>query len=94
MIDTVKAINENLDHLRAESGLDPIRTSTPIQPPRSSQTEEKRLLLQSNVEHIEHLSRQIRDLHFSEDDLSGEDLLLMDYVTDIVRTMPSLLEGT
>ena len=46
------------------------------------------------MEHIEHLSKQIRDLHVRDDDFNDEDLLLMDYATDIARTLPSLLEGT
>lgn len=92
LIDTVRAINTNLDQLRSEVNLDPLRTSTPTQP-RKSRTEEKRLLLKNNVENIEHLSKQIRDLHISDDDFDEDDVLLLDYATEIAKTMPELLEG-
>ena len=65
-----------------------MRTSTPVQ---SSETEQKRVLLHTNVEH---LTTEIRNLRVSEDSFDDNDLLLLDYATDIARSMPCNLEGT
>ena len=45
------------------------------------------------MEKIENLSKQIRDLHISDDDFNEDDVLLLDYPTEIAKTMPELLEG-
>ena len=45
------------------------------------------------MENIEHLSKQIRVLHISDDDFDEDDVLFLDYATEIAKTMHKLLEG-
>ena len=49
--------------------------------------------MKHNVENIERLSRQLRDVHISDDDFDEDDVLLLDYATEIATTMPELLAG-